>query len=357
MCGIAGIMDSVGRRPIDRAQLVQMTDRIAHRGPDGDGFHVAPGIGLGHRRLAIIDVTGGHQPMFNEDETVVVTFNGEIYNFQGIAAELIAKGHRFRTHSDTEVIVHAWEEWGEECVKRFTGMFAFALWDERQETLFLARDRFGEKPLYYAVLDNGLVLFASELKALLRRPDLPRHIDPTRDRGLLLLRLCPGEQIDLSRRQQAAAGAHADDPPRPPGPAPRAYWDLSFDGRRRSARPRPPEELIARLRDAVKARLISEVPLGAFLSGGVDSSAVVAMMAETSDLVDSFSIGFTQAAFDESEYAGRIAAQYKTRHHSRIVDADDFDLVEPPGRHLRRALRRQLGDPDLPRLARWRASG
>src|SRR5471032_1482195 len=179
MCGITGLMDTRGRRAIDRNLLVAMTDRIAHRGPDGDGFHLGAGIGLGHRRLAIIDVAGGQQPLYNEDGTVAVSFNGEIYNFQELATELAAKGHRFRTHCDTEVIVHAWEEWGERCVDRFRGMFAFAVWDENRETLFLARDRLGKKPLYYAVLDDGMLLFASELKALLVHPQLPCRLDPT----------------------------------------------------------------------------------------------------------------------------------------------------------------------------------
>src|SRR5579862_5350422 len=171
MCGIVGIYDGQGPNPIDRQLLQRMADAIAHRGPDGSGFHLAPGIGLGHRRLAIIDVAGGHQPLFNEDETVAVTYNGEIYNFQELAAELAAKGHRFRTHSDTEVIVHAWEEWGEAAVNRLQGMFAFAIWDENRKTLFLARDRFGKKPLYYTVLGDGRLLFASEMKALLVCPD------------------------------------------------------------------------------------------------------------------------------------------------------------------------------------------
>jgi asparagine synthase (glutamine-hydrolysing) len=327
MCGIAGIMDSVGRRPIDRSLAQRMTDSIAHRGPDGSGFHIAPGVALGHRRLAIIDVAGGHQPLYNEDGTVAITYNGEIYNYRELADELAAKGHRFRTRSDTEVVVHAWEEWGADCVKRFRGMFAFAIWDETRETLFLARDRFGKKPLYYARLDDGLVLFASEMKALLTCPELRRSLDPTAIEDYFAYgyvpesksiyrdvhKVPPGHVLVVRRGQQM--------------PPPRMYWDLAFDDGSRITEGEAQEELIARLREAVKIRLISEVPLGAFLSGGVDSSAVVAMMAETSDRVDSFSIGFTQAAFDESEYAERVADQFKTRHHSRIVDANDFDLV------------------------------
>ena len=286
MCGIAGIMDSVGRRPIDRAGLVQMTDRIAHRGPDGSGFHLAPGIGLGHRRLAIIDVARGHQPLYNEDETVAITYNGEIYNYQELMAELTAKGHRFRTHSDTEVVVHAWEEWGEDCVKRFSGMFSFAIWDERQETLFLARDRFGKKPLYYAALDNGLVLFASELKALLTCPDLRRNIAPAAIEDYFSYGYVPESKSIYSDVSKVPPGHFLTIRRGRKLPAPRAYWDLSFDEGSTITEGEACEELVKRLREAVKMRLISEVPLGAFLSGGVDSSAVVAMMAETSDLVD-----------------------------------------------------------------------
>jgi asparagine synthase (glutamine-hydrolysing) len=329
MCGIAGIMDSTGSRPIDRALLQAMTDRIAHRGPDGSGFHVGPGIGLGHRRLAIIDVARGHQPLYNEDDTVAVTYNGEIYNFQEIAAELAAKGHRFRTHSDTEVIVHAWEEWGERCVERFRGMFAFALWDDNEKTLFLARDRLGKKPLYYAILDDGLLLFASELKALLVHPGLPRRLDPTAVEDFFAFGYVP-ETKAIYETVQKLPPAHTLTVRRGrPPPPPREYWDLAFHDPGAMREEEACEALVTRLREAVKIRLISEVPLGAFLSGGVDSSAVVALMADGApEPVNSFSIGFKQADYDETSYAERIAAQYRTNHISRIVDADDFDLIE-----------------------------
>ena len=178
MCGITGILDTSGKREIDRGLLSRMNDSQFHRGPDESGLHVAPGLGLGHRRLSIIDLSSGQQPLFNEDKSVVVTYNGEIYNFKDLTKELLAKGHQFRTHCDTEVIVHAWEEWGEECVKRFRGMFAFAVWDSNSETLFLARDRLGQKPLHYTVLSDGMLVFGSELKSILTHPDVPRVIDP-----------------------------------------------------------------------------------------------------------------------------------------------------------------------------------
>jgi len=178
MCGIAGIFNLRGRGDVDRPLLRRMTEILGHRGPDGDGFHFGAGIGLGHRRLAIVDLATGDQPLFNEDGTVCVVFNGEIYNFQSLMAQLTALGHVFKTRCDTEVIVHAWEEWGEACLDRFNGMFAFALWDSRREALFLARDRLGEKPLYYCFLPDGRLLFASELKSLLLCPDLDRRLDP-----------------------------------------------------------------------------------------------------------------------------------------------------------------------------------
>jgi asparagine synthase (glutamine-hydrolysing) len=270
MCGITGMMDTRGRRPIERRLLEAMTDAIAHRGPDGNGYHVGPGIGLGHRRLAIIDVAGGHQPLYNEDNTVGIVFNGEIYNFQEIAEELVAKGHRFRTHSDTEVIVHAWEEWGAACVKRLRGMFALALWDEGQETLFLARDRLGKKPLYYALLPDGRLLFGSELKTLLVSPDLSRELDPsavedyfaygyvpeTKSIYASVSKLPPAHLLVVRRGQKLGS--------------PQPYWDVTFDDGAQLSESDAAEQLIEQLREAVRIRLISEVPLGAFLSGGVD---------------------------------------------------------------------------------------
>ena len=178
MCGISGIVDLKDRRPIDRNLVKAMNDTILHRGPDGEGFHFEPGVGFGHRRLSIIDLEGGKQPIYNEDNTVVLSYNGEIYNYQELAAELKSLGHRFRTHCDTEVVVHAWEEWGVHCLDRFNGMFAFALWDQNKQTLFLVRDRIGIKPLYYALLSDGHIVFGSEMKAVVRNPAVPRELDP-----------------------------------------------------------------------------------------------------------------------------------------------------------------------------------
>jgi asparagine synthase (glutamine-hydrolysing) len=329
MCGIAGIFDFRGRAEIDRALLRRMTDILHHRGPDGDGFHFAPGIGLGHRRLAIVDLAAGDQPLYNEDGTVCVVYNGEIYNFQPLMAELAALGHTFRTRCDTEVIVHAWEEWGEACLDRFNGMFAFALWDAARETLFLARDRLGEKPLYYSFLNDGRLLFASEMKSLVLSPHLDRRLDPQAIEEFFAYGYIPDPRsIYLGVRKLAPA--HSLLVRRGEGPSePRSYWDLRFvDGT--SARGEEiEEELIARLRESVRMRMIADVPLGAFLSGGVDSSGVVAMMAGLkADPVSTFSIAFGARGWDESAYAAEIAERYHTDHHVRDVDPNSFDLLD-----------------------------
>ena len=306
-----------------------MNDSLVHRGPDGDGIFIGGGIGLGHRRLAIIDLAAGAQPMFNEDDTVVVVYNGEIYNFQELADRLVARGHKFRTRCDTEVIVHAWEEWGEACVDQFRGMFAFALWDENTETLFLARDRMGIKPLYYALLPDGTLSFGSELKALMVDPRLKREIDPLAVEEYFAYGYIPDPRSIYKSVRKLAPG-HVLAWRRGGGaPAPRQYWDLDFTPRVSGGEAEICEELVARLREAVDIRLISEVPLGAFLSGGVDSSAVVALMAGLSDKpVNTCSIGFGDPAFDESRYAAEIAAKINTNHNVRQVDPDAFDLVD-----------------------------
>jgi asparagine synthase (glutamine-hydrolysing) len=329
MCGIAGIFDIRGRSDIPRDVLVRMNDSQRHRGPDDEGLHVEPGIGLAHRRLSIIDLSTGHQPLYNEDGSVAVIFNGEIYNYQELIPELTALGHTFRTKSDTEVIVHAWEAWGADCVRRFRGMFAFALWDRNRETLFLARDRLGVKPLYYTAMPDGNVVFGSELKALLAHGGLARDIDPLaveeyfalgyvpepRTIFLNALKLPPGHTLTIVRGH--------------PVPAPVEYWDVRFTGDARIGEADACVELIERLKESVRLRMIADVPLGAFLSGGVDSSAVVALMSGISGTpVNTCSIAFSEAAFDESRYADMIATQYRTRHFVERVESDDFDLID-----------------------------
>ena len=329
MCGIAGLFNLREAAPIDRELLVRMTDRIRHRGPDDDGFHVEPGVGLGHRRLSIIDLSGGHQPIGNEDGSVVVVFNGEIYNFQELARELAAAGHSFRTRSDTEVIVHAWEEWGARCVERFSGMFAFALWDRKRQTLFLARDRLGKKPLYYALLPSGELSFASELKALCVDPRLPRSIDPCAVEDYLTFGYIPDPRT-IYRGVHKLPPAHVLVVRRgAPLPAPSEYWDVEFAPRAGMSEARAADELVQQLKGAVERRLIAEVPLGAFLSGGVDSSAVVAQMAQLSATpVKTCSIAFRDPRFNEAPYAELMARRYGTDHVVEEVDTDDFGLLD-----------------------------
>ena len=329
MCGITGIIDLRDRRSISRQLLTKMNDSQQHRGPDEGGYHVQPGVGLGHRRLSIIAVATGQQPLYNEDRSVVVIFNGEIYNYQSLIPELEALGHVFRTNSDTEVIVHAWEAWGEKCVTRFRGMFAFALWDQNTETLFLARDRLGVKPLFYAVLPNGYLIFGSELKSLLAHGDLAMELDPFAIEEYFALGYVP-EPRTIFRAAKKLPAAHTLTVRRGQAlEAPKEYWDVCFSLDRRISEEDAQAELIERLRESVRLRLISEVPLGAFLSGGVDSSAVVAMMAGVSDdRVNTCSIAFDDPAFDESAYASRVAARYSTRHEVGRVKTDDFALLD-----------------------------
>jgi len=323
MCGLAGIFQP-GQRPVDAALLARMTTALAHRGPDGDGFHVEPGIGLGHRRLAIIDVGGGHQPMFNEDNSVVIVFNGEIYNFAELWPKLLALGHVFRSdHSDTETIIHAWESWGPDCLQHLNGQFAFALWDRNRGQLFLARDRLGKKPMHYAATPEGGLVFASELRGLADVPGLDRRLsaravddffafgyipDPaTIYQGIHKL---PAAHYLLIERDGSCAG-------------PQRYWSLPTTIQPIS-RDDAVSELRARLQDATRMRLISDVPLGAFLSGGVDSSGVVAVAAGLqSEPLTTFTIGF-EGSEDETPYAKMIAIRYGTNQHNARAAAVDM---------------------------------
>ncbi len=329
MCGIAGIFDTQGKREIDQTLLARMNQAQHHRGPDETGLHAEPGVGLAHKRLSIIDLSSGHQPLFNEDGSVVVVFNGEIYNFVDLMPELQALGHTFRTHCDTEVIVHAWEEWGEKCVERFRGMFAFVLWDRRQQTLFMARDRMGVKPLYYALLDDGQLIFGSELKVLTTHPALKREIDPYAVEDYFAYGYVP-EPRTIYRQALKLPPAHTLTFKRGSmRPIPKPYWDLVFDASAPQSEADTKQELIDRLREAIKIRLVSEVPLGAFLSGGVDSSAVVALMAELMDEpVNTCSMAFKDKAYNESEFAASVATRYHTNHHAEEVDTDDYDLID-----------------------------
>ena len=329
MCGIVGLFDTRGGREIDRAMLHRMNESQFHRGPVEGGLHLEPGVGFGHRRLSIIDLASGQQPMFNHDRTVALVFNGEIYNFQALMAELTALGHTFSTASDTEVIVYAWEQWGEECVHHLRGMFAFTIWDRRRQLLFMARDRLGIKPMHYAFLPDGMLAFGSELKTLLCFPNLSREIDPRSVEDYFAYGYVPEPRTIFKSAMKLAPGHTLTLKVGQPAPEPKKYWDVPFTAHAPMAEQDMEEELVVRLREAVASHMIADVPLGAFLSGGVDSSAVVAMMAGLStEPVNTCSIAFNDKAFDESEYASQVAAQYKTEHHKETVESDDYGLID-----------------------------
>ena len=329
MCGIAGLFYPATPKPVDPARIRAMTDVLAHRGPDGSGAWTAPGVGLGHRRLAIIDLGGGAQPMASADESIVVTYNGEIYNFREVRSELEARGAVFRTDSDTEVLVHGWQAWGAGMLQRLNGMFAFALYDARRQSLFLARDRLGVKPLHYVELSDGALAFASELKGLLAHPLLRRVPDIRAVEDFLALGYVPDDACLVAGVKKLGAGHSLLVERGKPVRQPSQWWDIDFSNRARGSARALEEELLERMRAAVRSRLVADVPLGAFLSGGVDSSAVVALMAETSKrAVKTCTIGFDAADHDERSHAQAVATRFATEHRERIVAADDFALID-----------------------------
>ncbi|MEL0250939.1 MAG: XrtA/PEP-CTERM system amidotransferase [Novosphingobium sp.] len=329
MCGIAGIVHTEGFKPVDPDRIRRMCNAIAHRGPDGEGVWTAPGVGLGHRRLSIIDLAGSPQPMLAGEGDAVIVFNGEIYNYKELRRELQALGAQFRTDGDTEVILQAWRHWGTACLPRLHGMFAFALHDLRQRTTLLARDRLGVKPLFTARLADGAVIFGSELKALLTYPSLRREIDPLAVEDYLAWGYVPEHRSILRGVEKLPAGHYQLLRADAPVPPPVQWWDVSFADRESGSADDLGAHLLHHMREAVTSRMVSDVPLGAFLSGGVDSSSVVALMAEAScNPVKTCSIGFDVAALDETAYADRIAAQFGTDHSRRTVSPDDFALVD-----------------------------
>lgn len=319
MCGISGRLNLDGR-PVEAAEMAAMRDTMIHRGPDDAGLFIDGAVGLAHRRLSIIDLSGGHQPLSNEDGTVTVVFNGEIYNFGELRRELADRGHTLATRSDTEVIVHLYEEVGAECVQRFRGMFAFALWDANRRQLLLARDRLGVKPLYYAQVGDSL-LFASEIKSLLRSDALQAEVDPRGLGRFLTYRHPYGNGTLFKGIQQLAPGhylvAGAGKV------AVRRYWDVPERGQNGATR-RSSDEFLPLLEEAVKLRMISDVPLGSFLSGGIDSSAITALMARHTSGVQTFSIGFVPGEENELSWAQRVADWCGARHHEFIQGSEDF---------------------------------
>lgn len=342
MCGIAGVVGEKDDSSIDRGLIRRMCQTIIHRGPDDEGVFVKNGSGLGMRRLSVIDLSGGRQPVFNEDRTIWVVFNGEIYNFRDLRHELENRGHRFYTHSDTEAIVHLYEDMGADCVKKLRGMFAFALFDERHRRLLLARDRLGKKPLHYAFA-KGRLYFASEIKSILAvAPELatinPRSLleyfyfgyipDPaTAFRAIH--KLPPGNLLEFESGE-----IHL-----------RQYWDLPQYGTYSPASEQAClDELEEKLTEAVRLRLIADVPLGALLSGGTDSSTIVAIMARCSTVpVKTFSIGFRQADFDERPFARMVAAKFGTEHHELVLEPNVVETTQK----LARSLEEPFGDSSM----------
>ena len=330
MCGIYGAFSTDAARPVQADVLERMGHVLAHRGPDGEGRHVAGPLGMGMCRLSIIDLASGRQPMSNEDGTLWVVFNGEIYNYRELTSDLAARGHRFATASDTEVLVHLYEEYGDRCVEPLRGMFAFAIWDGPRRELFLARDRLGIKPLYYAATSDGF-LFGSELKALIQSPWLSPRLDR---RGLAsylqhgyvpdplsildgVAKLPPGHTLRIRSGRPAA---------------PRRYWqptDHFKAGRAPASEEQAGAELWERLQDAVRYHMVSDVPVGAFLSGGVDSTAVVSIMARASrQPIKTFSVGFREDRYNELPNARQVAEACGTEHHELLVEPNDLKVLE-----------------------------
>lgn len=334
MCGIAGIVSETGGS-LER-KLAPMIDAQAHRGPDDSGVWSDERCVLGHRRLSIIDLSeAGRQPMSNDDGDVQITFNGEIYNFQQLRRELEGLGYGFRTRTDTEAIIHAYERWGVDCLAKLRGMFAFAIWDRRLRRLFLARDRVGKKPLFYARF-GGRFLFASELQGILADPDVPRAVDPQAIDAYLsygytpapntafkgIFKLPPAHYLTLDVKQTGFERRVE------------RYWSLDYEPKLRVSEEEACEALREKMTEAVRLRMISDVPLGAFLSGGIDSSIVVGLMAKLSgEKVKTFSIGFKEAAYDETGHARRIAERWRTDHHQFIVEPDALSILPKLVRH------------------------
>ncbi|MDZ7724143.1 MAG: asparagine synthase (glutamine-hydrolyzing) [candidate division KSB1 bacterium] len=325
MCGICGVFNRNPEHHVDPRDIKRMCDAIVHRGPDQQGAYVSANIGIGMRRLSIIDLSTGNQPIFNEDGSLAIVFNGEIYNHQQLRKELVAKGHRFKTHSDTEAIVHAYEEYGEACPEKLNGMFAFAIWDRKRQSVFLARDRIGIKPLYYYIDANRLV-FGSELKSILKISDIPRQVNAKALDTFLTFeyipspysifdnihKLPPGHSLTVARDRHSL----------------KQYWTFEYntlDYNEQQLKSR----FVELLEDSVNIRLMSDVPLGAFLSGGLDSSSIVALMSRhTNGPVKSFSIGFDNSTYNELPFARAVANQYQTEHYEEIIQPDALSLTE-----------------------------
>lgn len=327
MCGICGIYNLESLAPVDRASLKRAADAMVHRGPDDEGFYFDGELGLGNRRLSIIDLPGGHQPISNEDGTVWITFNGEIYNYRELRPGLESRGHQFRTSSDTETILHLYEEHGMACLDYLRGMFAFALWDAPRRRLMLARDRLGVKPLYYR-REPGRIVFASELRALRELCAQPLEVNPQSVYDFFGFRYVPAPHTFYRGVEKLLPGHYlaAD----AGGVQTQSYWDVPVEEREPDSVDALAEEVVEHLRESIRLRLISDVPFGAFLSGGTDSSAVVALMAELGARpLKTFSVGFHERGFSELPYARRVAGRFNTEHQELVVTAEDMAAELP----------------------------
>ncbi|MDC1327139.1 asparagine synthase (glutamine-hydrolyzing) [Ulvibacter sp.] len=328
MCGIAGIYHFEKQRPINTDRLKKMADIIQYRGPDGEGFYVDQNIGLGHRRLSIIDLQTGDQPMLSDDKQKALVFNGEIYNYIELRQQLKQKGYVFRTDSDTEVVIKAYEEWGYECQNKFNGMWAFALWDKSKQELFLSRDRIGEKPLHYSTWDNTFI-FGSEMKSLFAY-GIPKSIDSSLIEIYLLMTNIPEPNTFYKNIKKLEAGHYLV--VRDGNIKDYKYWDLPNIDEKNMIKDKGYvyEKFDSLFRDSVKIRMRADVPFGAFLSGGLDSSAIVSVMAENSNYpINTFTIGFPEKDFDESKLAEEVAKKFGTNHYTGTVDPDNFnDIIQ-----------------------------
>lgn len=330
MCGICGYVNTDSRPVSDDKVLKAMAAALSHRGPDDEGFYIKANVALGHRRLSIIDLEKGHQPIFDEDRALAIIYNGEVYNFPELKTELINKGYTFSTRSDTEVVLKSYKEWGPDCLGRFNGMFALAIWDGREKTLFLARDRFGKKPLYFAHLGHTF-LFASELKSIFQHPDVKMDIDRMSLAKYFAYDYIPSPRTiikGISKLEPAHYLILKNGEVKK-----KQYWDFRFeiDRTKKTDFDGTKKLFLELLRESVRKRLISDVPLGVFLSGGIDSSAVVAMMAGLMDPRDikTFSIGFEERSYNEAPSANLIARKFRTDHHEKILKAQDMLDVLP----------------------------
>ncbi len=338
MCGICGIANPGTEKSISSSLLSAMCDKIVHRGPDDEGYFIDENIGLGSRRLSIIDVEGGHQPLSNEDSTIWITHNGEVYNFPDLREELIGRGHNFATKTDTETIVHSYEEWGEDFVGKLRGMYAFALWDGRLRKLVIVRDRVGIKPLYYTLLGDKTLVFGSELKSILAHPDVKRSLEPRALDLFLTLEYIPEPLSIFAGVHKLPAGCYLV---YTKGKIQiKNYWAIDPGERipkekALASLPALQDELYQLLKESVRLRLISDVPLGAFLSGGIDSSTIVGLMHELgASPIKTFSIGFEDKTYDELSHARRIAQKFGTEHEEFVLQPQALELTEELIHHL-----------------------